>query len=64
MTDGEHSAENGSIHPITALPQGGEQGECEKTERAGGMGDGEGRDVGTGTSSELYAEAFVDNTMS
>lgn len=33
MTDGEHSAENGSIHPITALPQGGEQGECEKTER-------------------------------
>ncbi len=56
MTDGVHSAERSSIHPITALPRAGKEGgECGKRERGGGMGDGdpEGRDVATRMSSEL-----------
>lgn len=56
MTDGVHSAESSSIHPITALPRAGKEGgECGKKERGGGMGDGdtEGQDVVTRMNSEL-----------
>ena len=56
MTDGGHSAERSTIHPITALPRAGKEGaECGKKERGGGMGDGdtEGQDVATRMSLEL-----------
>lgn len=42
VTDGEHSTESGSVHPITALPRAGKEGgECGKKDRGGGMGDGD-----------------------
>lgn len=68
MTDGVHSAESSSIHPITALPRAGKEGgECGKKERGGGMGDGdtEGRDVATRMSLELcvlFEKPFRNDT--
>ncbi len=57
VTEGVHSSESSSVHPITALPRAGrEGGECGKKEKGGGVGDGdpEGGDVATRMSSELW----------
>lgn len=68
MTEGAHSAESSSIHPITVLPQAWKEGgECGKKERGGGMGDGdtEGQDVSTRMSLELcllFEKPFRNHT--
>lgn len=66
VTDGEHSTESGSVHPITALPRAGKEGgECGKKDRGGGMGDGdrEGRDVATRMSRVCCLRGRLGSTL-
>lgn len=60
MTDGAHSTESSSIHPITALPRADKEGgECGKKERGGGMGDGHAREQDVVTRMGLELCCFI-----